>query len=162
MEANLKEFRVSNDILCSPDALKSRLLEEGYLFFKGLIEPDQIGELRSEILDLYNQHEWLLAGTDPLGGAGRQIKELRRGGTSILGVVSAPVRTSFVPRCGSRPSAHRHHGQGGKRPRFPLPGAIKCRAGPCAKVGFTVNRLAASHSEADSKTYRDLSCPIPE
>ena len=43
MEADLKEFRVSNDILCSPDALKSRLLEEGYLFFKGLIEPDQIG-----------------------------------------------------------------------------------------------------------------------
>ena len=68
MEANLQEFRVSNDFLCSPDALKSRLLEEGYLFFKGLIEPDQIGELRSEILDLYRQHEWLLAGTEPLEG----------------------------------------------------------------------------------------------
>lgn len=75
----MTEFRVSNDLLCSPDALKSRLLEEGYLFFKGLIEPDRIGELRSEILDLYRQHEWLLAGTNPLEGRVDKSKSCAEG-----------------------------------------------------------------------------------
>ena len=86
MEANLQEFRVSNDILCSPDALKSRLLEEGYLFFKGLVEPDQIGELRSEILDLYSQHEWLLGGTDPLEGRVDKSKSCAEGEPPYLGL----------------------------------------------------------------------------
>ena len=86
MDANLMEFRVSNDILGSPDALKSMLLEEGYLFFKRLIEPDQIGGLRSEILDLYRPHDWLLPGTDPLEGRVDRSKSCAEGEPPYLEV----------------------------------------------------------------------------
>ncbi len=68
MDADLKEFRVSNDILDSPGAMKKRLLQEGYLFFKSLIAPSRIESLRAEILDLYRRNDWVMAGTDPLEG----------------------------------------------------------------------------------------------
>ncbi len=79
MESELREFRVSNDILCSPDDLKSRLLKEGYLFFKRLIEPDQIRNLRFEILELYRQHGWLLPGSDPSEGRVDKAKSCAEG-----------------------------------------------------------------------------------
>ncbi len=68
MDTELKEFKVSNDILCSPEAMKARLMEEGYLFFKNMIDPGHIESLRAEILDLYRQNEWVMRGTDPMEG----------------------------------------------------------------------------------------------
>lgn len=62
------EFRVSNDVLDDPPALQSRAAEEGYLFFKGLIDLDLLHSLRQQILTLCAEAGWLSPDADPYAG----------------------------------------------------------------------------------------------
>ena len=36
----LPDFRISNDVLENPTALRQRLDDDGYLFFRGLLDKD--------------------------------------------------------------------------------------------------------------------------
>jgi len=47
------ELRESNDILDNTDSLKQRMKNDGYLFFRKLIDPDVVLEARREILTKY-------------------------------------------------------------------------------------------------------------
>ena len=52
-EERFGELRESNDILNDAEALRTRMEAEGYLFFRGLIDPDVVLEARREVLLKY-------------------------------------------------------------------------------------------------------------
>ena len=64
----LNELRVSNDAMQDDAELQRRLADEGYLFFKGLVAPEKLWELRREMMSMIQQVGWLVAGTDPMDG----------------------------------------------------------------------------------------------
>ena len=68
MNDQLKELRVSNDAMQHPKELQRRIADEGYLFFKRLVKPDKLWELRREMMSVIQEVGWLIAGTDPMDG----------------------------------------------------------------------------------------------
>ena len=68
MSDEIKELRVSNDAQNDPIELQRRLADDGYLFFKRLIEPNRMRELRHEMMSALQRAGWLVAGTDPMDG----------------------------------------------------------------------------------------------
>jgi ectoine hydroxylase-related dioxygenase (phytanoyl-CoA dioxygenase family) len=64
----MNELVVSNEILTDAAKLQSRLAEDGYLFFRGLLNAERLMELRREMLTLMQAGGWLVAGTDPVDG----------------------------------------------------------------------------------------------
>jgi hypothetical protein len=46
----VQPFRVSNDALGEADELRRRLAEEGYIFIRGLVDPELLAELRLQLL----------------------------------------------------------------------------------------------------------------
>lgn len=55
----------SSDLLGDPDALRQRLAEEGFLFFRDLLPVLAVGEVRAALLEAIDQDGWLAAGTEP-------------------------------------------------------------------------------------------------
>ena len=68
MSDEIKEFRVSNDAMDDQAELQRRIADEGYLFFKGLMDADRLRDLRHEMMSAIQRAGWLIAGTDPLDG----------------------------------------------------------------------------------------------
>ena len=64
----LTELRHSNDTITDADELKNRLHEDGYLFFRRLLDSDRLWDLRRQMLSLMQKGGWLIAGTDPMDG----------------------------------------------------------------------------------------------
>ena len=62
------EFKVSNDALDDVEELRSRIDEDGYLFFRQLQDPGKLLALRREMLSVMQQGGWLVPGTDPIEG----------------------------------------------------------------------------------------------
>lgn len=62
------ELRNSADAKNDPEVLRGRLAEDGYLFFRRLIEPSTLLALRAEILGVIGRAGWLESGTDPMLG----------------------------------------------------------------------------------------------
>lgn len=77
MSEELKELRESNDILNNPEALRARMDEEGYLFFRQLQDPDKLWELRRQML--HKMKPWLVEGTDPFDGIADVTKQCTEG-----------------------------------------------------------------------------------
>ena len=65
MAENLKELRESNDAMQDPAELRSRMAEEGYLFFRRLQDADKLRALRQEMMTTIQRVGWLIQGTDP-------------------------------------------------------------------------------------------------
>ncbi len=68
MSDKLRELCISNDIMDNPDKLRSRMSNEGYLFFKKLQDPNKLLELRMEMLSTMQKGGWLIPDTDPMDG----------------------------------------------------------------------------------------------
>ena len=68
MSEEIKQFRISNDAMHDADELQRRMADEGYLFFKGLMDAAKLRELRREMMTEIQRAGWLIAGTDPLDG----------------------------------------------------------------------------------------------
>jgi len=66
--SELLELRVSNDALPDAAELQSRLEDDGYLFFRELLNSNRLQDLRRQMLTVMQQGGWLVAGTDPLDG----------------------------------------------------------------------------------------------
>ena len=64
----LVELRVSDEIRLDANQLQQRLEDDGYLFFKRLLDPDRLLELRRRMLTVMQAGGWLIPGTDPLDG----------------------------------------------------------------------------------------------
>ena len=56
------DMTASNDLLADRDALRARLEDEGYLYFKGLIDRDRILALRRDILEILAGRGWIAGG----------------------------------------------------------------------------------------------------
>ena len=64
----LSELRVSNDIADDAAGLRTRLDDDGYLFFRHLLNADRLLDLRQQMLTVMQAGGWLIAGTDPMDG----------------------------------------------------------------------------------------------
>lgn len=64
----IPELIESNEIQNDAAALQDRLAEDGYLFFRKLLDPDRLLRLRREMLTVMQSGGWLVAGTDPVDG----------------------------------------------------------------------------------------------
>ena len=50
-----------------PEELQRRIADEGYLFFKRLVSPDRVWDLRREMMSMIQDVGWLIAGDRPDG-----------------------------------------------------------------------------------------------
>jgi ectoine hydroxylase-related dioxygenase (phytanoyl-CoA dioxygenase family) len=62
--ARVEPLEDMTGLLDQPEALRMRAEEEGFLFFKGLLDPAKVNALRSQILATCDAHEWIKDGTD--------------------------------------------------------------------------------------------------
>ena len=75
----LKELRVSNDVVNDPTELQSRIREEGYLFFRKLQSADKLHDLRVKMMTAIQNAGWLIQGTDPIDGIADISKQCTEG-----------------------------------------------------------------------------------
>ena len=68
MSIPLQTFRESNDLLGDGPALRDRMKDEGYLFFRDLMDRDRTLELRRQILTVLQTNGWLVPGADLMDG----------------------------------------------------------------------------------------------
>jgi ectoine hydroxylase-related dioxygenase (phytanoyl-CoA dioxygenase family) len=68
MPQGCREFRVSNDARDDVPELRRRLAEEGYLFFRKLVNPDKVMSLRKDITRVLREVGWLVPDADPMDG----------------------------------------------------------------------------------------------
>lgn len=55
----MQPFRVSNDVLTDPEALRRRMDEQGYLFFKGVGPVDRLAAARRDVTALLAEAGWV-------------------------------------------------------------------------------------------------------
>ena len=56
---NIENFVDSTPLLDAPDALRARAAEQGYLFFRSLLDTESVLDLRRQILEVCQKHGWL-------------------------------------------------------------------------------------------------------
>lgn len=61
----MHELRESSDIIHDPKEMRRRIAEEGYIFFRGLLDPAPIRELALDILAALQEEGWLRDGHPP-------------------------------------------------------------------------------------------------
>jgi ectoine hydroxylase-related dioxygenase (phytanoyl-CoA dioxygenase family) len=59
-------FVDSSDLVASPDALRARFDEDGYVFLKDVVDTDMLADVRSQIVAICDAREWFKPGTDPI------------------------------------------------------------------------------------------------
>src|SRR5687768_7143962 len=52
----------SSDLCDDADALRERMDEDGYLYVRGLLDPDRVMAVRGEILAILAEHGWIAGG----------------------------------------------------------------------------------------------------
>ena len=72
------DMTASNDLLGDDDALRARLADEGYLYFRGLIARERVLGLRREILEVLGARAWITGG-DKLDDAEAVTMPVREG-----------------------------------------------------------------------------------
>lgn len=70
--ARFGELRISTDILDDADALRQRMLEDGYLFLPGYLDRDLVLEARNVITDRLAAEGSLAPGTAPMDAVARE------------------------------------------------------------------------------------------
>jgi hypothetical protein len=99
----LEEFKVSNDILDDPAQLRRRLDEQGYLFIRGLQDPDLLAALRLDILRVCHDGGWIQAGTDLEDGVAATSKRCTEGNTEYTDVYHEVYKLESFHRAGHVP-----------------------------------------------------------
>lgn len=61
-------FEDSMPLLEAPEQLRQRATEDGFLFFKGLVDPQALLAVRRQIMEICQQHGWLKEGSEPMDG----------------------------------------------------------------------------------------------
>lgn len=67
----VRPFVESQSLINEPKALRNRLNEEGYLFFRGMIDKKVQTDLLGEILGICQKHGWLKEGSDLMERKGK-------------------------------------------------------------------------------------------
>jgi ectoine hydroxylase-related dioxygenase (phytanoyl-CoA dioxygenase family) len=63
-------FDDSTPLLDSPDELRLRADEDGFLYFKNFLPKDEVMELRRQVLQILDKHGWLKRGVDMMEAVG--------------------------------------------------------------------------------------------
>ena len=66
--SRMKHFDQSNDLLKDPPALRKKLRDDGYLFFRELLPRDDVLSVRRRILEFCQVEGWLREGSAPMDG----------------------------------------------------------------------------------------------
>lgn len=103
MDAQLKELRVSNDAKNDPEELRRRIDKEGYLFFKQLLNPNNLLELRKQILTTLQEGGWLIAGTNPMDGIADVTQKCTEGDRKYTDVYHKVQKLEALHRSGHWP-----------------------------------------------------------
>ena len=64
----IEPFTVSNEFLEKPEKLREQARQDGYLFFRKLIDTDSIQELRHDFLEICHRHGWAQGGDTLMDG----------------------------------------------------------------------------------------------
>ena len=75
-ERRLSPFVESGDLFDSPDQLRTRAAESGYLFFRDIVDNESILRLRRDITRIVEKAGWLDDGTDPFDAISTQEAKL--------------------------------------------------------------------------------------
>ena len=103
MAEEMTEFRVSNDASDDAEELRRRIAEDGYLFFRKLQDPDQLHELRLEMLAVIRDGGWLQAGTDLADGIADLSKRCAEGDIAYADVYHEVYKLESFHRAGHWP-----------------------------------------------------------
>ena len=66
--ARIEPFTVSNELINQPEHLQKLAQQDGYLYFKGLIDADSIHKLRRDFLEICHRHGWAQGGDNLMDG----------------------------------------------------------------------------------------------
>ena len=69
---NLEPFLDSTRLLDAPEALRARAAEQGYLFFRSLLDSESVLDLRRQILEVCQQHGWLAEDASLMDGVSKE------------------------------------------------------------------------------------------
>lgn len=107
----LGELRSSNDILDDTDALNQRLVDDGYLLIRELIDPARVQLAREAVFEYMAEHEAMEPGSRPLEGVmgehGKSVSLLGRRAITqhpaVSSVLEAPELFNFYARLWNEP-----------------------------------------------------------
>lgn len=68
---DVEPFLESTALIADPPALRARAAEDGYLFFRGLLPPDALLEVRRQMLTVLERHGWLAPDAPLMEGVAR-------------------------------------------------------------------------------------------
>ena len=113
---------MSRDIVKDePEELKRRIYDEGYLFFKQLLNPDKLLELRRQILTTLQEGGWLMAGTDPMDGIADVEKKCTEGDRKYTEIYHKVQKLEALHRSGHWPETLDMIEKVMGRPAMPFP-----------------------------------------
>ena len=69
---HIEPFVDSAPLLDSPAALRACADEQGYLFFRSLLDSETVFDLRRQILEICRKHEWLDESAPLMDGVARE------------------------------------------------------------------------------------------
>lgn len=121
MQPEFNELRISNDAKDEPEELKRRIYDEGYLFFKQLLNPDKLLELRRQILTTLQEGGWLMAGTDPMDGIADVEKKCTEGDRKYTEIYHKVQKLEALHRSGHWPETLDMIEKVMGRPAMPFP-----------------------------------------
>ena len=121
MEPEFNELRISNDAKDDPEELKRRIYDEGYLFFKQLLNSDKLLELRRQILTTLQEGGWLMAGTDPMDGIADVDKKCTEGDRKYTEIYHKVQKLEALHRSGHWPETLDMIEKVMGRPAMPFP-----------------------------------------
>src|SRR5688572_16497287 len=69
----INDFRDSMPDLRDPAKVKANFEQDGYLFFRGLLDPAKVLRVRSDVLHALASLGWTAEGTDPMDGVPDEV-----------------------------------------------------------------------------------------
>lgn len=66
--ARIEPFTISNGLLYPPEKLREQAQQDGYLYFRGLIDAESIYNLRRDFLEICHRHGWVQGGATLMEG----------------------------------------------------------------------------------------------
>ncbi|MDA0745602.1 MAG: phytanoyl-CoA dioxygenase family protein [bacterium] len=164
MSKPIKELKVSNDLSNDPEALRARMAEDGYLFFRKLQDPDKLWNLRREILTVLQQAGWIVSGTDPIEGIADVSRKCAEGDPEYTEGYHQAYRLESFHRSGHWPEVLDMMEKVIGRPIFPHPHKIARLWFPKNTDHTTPIHQDFVHFQGNFETYTCWSpvgnCPI--
>ena len=104
MAVDVKQLQVSNDALDDPAELRSRIGDQGYLFFRNLVDKDLLWDLRLQLLEVCRQAGWIRQETNLADGVADISRRCAEGDLAYSPVYMAVQRVEAFHRIAHEPA----------------------------------------------------------